>query len=198
MGQDNRAFIQTAAQDGSSHHLRNPQYLGSQLEFDVDLSHVPCSCQAHVYLAKVDESSCSWANEQNARVISPCTSIDLMMANDSGFKSQFRTCQSWGGGCELEAKCQRKATDGGNAAAFGKGPNYDIDTNNPFHMTYQFWVDEDADGNRGSLTDIRQVISQVVNGVSKEVIIDSNCTGVSDLTAVLPNMSLGVANYDVG
>jgi len=116
---------------------------------------VPCSCHAHVYLTKVDESTCSWASHaDSARVLAPCTSIDLMIANETGFKSQFRTCTSWGGACEVEPRCQRKASDN-SATAFGKGPNYDIDTNSPFHVQYQFWVDEDADGNRGSLTDIK-------------------------------------------
>jgi len=76
-----------------------------------------------------------------------------MMANDSGYKTQFRTCTG-SYGCELEPKCQRKITDSHNTA-FGKGPNYDIDTTNPFHVTYQFWVEEDSSGNRGPLTDIR-------------------------------------------
>ena len=51
MGLDNRAFITDYANEVDTNiWTYKDNYLGGSLEFDVDVSSVPCSCVAHVYL----------------------------------------------------------------------------------------------------------------------------------------------------
>lgn len=119
-----------------------------------------------------------------------------MKANKQGFFSEFRTCTGWNGNCEIEGKCQRKATTD-DLWAFGSGPNYKINSNEKFHVMYEFWTTTDVAGDYsqlGQLTEIRQTISQGNN----EVVIVSDCSGVEELTNLLSTMSLGIANYSVG
>ena len=93
--------------------------------------------------------------------------------------------------------CQRKISTDIGEWAFGSGPNYAINTNENFHVMYEFWTNgEQVDGkwNLGDLTEIRQTISQG----SDEFVISSDCQGVADLTDMLGKLSLGIANYSVG
>lgn len=51
MGHDNRAFITDYKNEVDTNiWTYKDNYLGGSLEFDVDVSRVPCSCATHVYL----------------------------------------------------------------------------------------------------------------------------------------------------
>ena len=87
MGLDNRAFITDYNNEVDTNiWTYKDNYLGGSLEFDVDVSRVPCSCATHVYLTEINDNTCSWYGKE-ARVIAPCASIDLMKANKSGYFS---------------------------------------------------------------------------------------------------------------
>lgn len=55
MGYNNRAFILDYPYDDGTYWSYWHQYLGGSLDFDVDVSEIPCACAAGVYLAELDD-----------------------------------------------------------------------------------------------------------------------------------------------
>jgi len=53
IGIENRGFINDYPNEVDTYWTYKDNYLGGSLEFDVDVSNVPCACYAHVYLTPI-------------------------------------------------------------------------------------------------------------------------------------------------
>lgn len=103
IGFNNRAFINDYEWfDSALWSHKHDSYLGGTLQYDVDLSDVPCQCATGVFLAHVDDDECSWDAHP---VASPpqCDTIAIMEANDSGILTNLRECSS--GTCTDPRQC---------------------------------------------------------------------------------------------
>lgn len=103
MGHNNRAFLFDYEYDDSSYWTyKHYSFLGGSLEYDIDLSQMPCQCAAGAFLAYVDDDQCSW--DPLARGTKPeCDTMSLMEANDGGFIQRHSECSS--GTCTEPRQC---------------------------------------------------------------------------------------------
>lgn len=106
MGHNNRAFVHDVAWDDSTDWTyKHYDFLGGSIEFDVDLSEMPCQCAAGAFLAYLDDDMCSW--DPVARGTKPeCDTMSLMEANEGGFVQQHSQCES--GSCTNPIHCRAK------------------------------------------------------------------------------------------
>jgi len=94
MGHNNRSFVNDMEwSDSTTWTYKHEYYLGGTLEFDVDLSEMPCTCAAGVFLAYIDDGACSW--DPVASGTKPeCDTMSIMEANNEGFLQQHSQCES--------------------------------------------------------------------------------------------------------
>ena len=134
MGLNNRAFVLDYAMDDTTYWSYWHQYNGGTLMFDVDVSNVGCECAAGVYLVELDEDHCSW-NEKRRDEKPQCATIDVMEANQHGFKTQSMPCEF--GVCDEESQCSASANAAGSMN-YGSGPEYLINTQEKYCVKTQF------------------------------------------------------------
>ncbi len=60
MGLNNRAFVLDYAYDTSVYWSYWHNYLAGSVQYTVDVSQVPCSCVAGIYLVELDDETCPW------------------------------------------------------------------------------------------------------------------------------------------
>jgi hypothetical protein len=141
MGHNNRAFVVDEMwEDNTEWAFLHDTYLGGTLSFDVDLSDVPCQCAAGVFLAHVNDEECSW-HAHPADAPPQCDTIAIMEANTFGFLTNHRECSS--GTCNEAYVCQSGVSAFDESGTYGPGSygDYDIDTEMPFNVETQFFVD---------------------------------------------------------
>jgi hypothetical protein len=124
MGLDNRAFILDYALDDSTYWAFWHYYIGGTLQFDVDVSSVGCECAAGVYLVELNDDYCSWDSKSRGET-PQCATIDVMEANQHGFKTQSQPCEF--GVCDEESQCPASANAAGTMK-YGSGSEYLINT----------------------------------------------------------------------
>jgi len=64
-----------------------PNYLGGTLKYDVNVSDVGCNCAAGVFLVALDDDKCTMG-EYASPSRPDCPTIDIMKANNAGFKTK--------------------------------------------------------------------------------------------------------------
>ena len=135
IGSNNNVFLHDAALDGQ-YYAYKPGMIGGALQFDVDLSQLPCGCVAGVYAVKLNDVSCS----EDSKTGKPmCPSIDIMQANPFGFQMAANPCAN--GTCDAVSQCMNNMRDQGvtkyGSGAYGPGGSY-INTNLPFTVKTEF------------------------------------------------------------
>lgn len=104
MGKNNKAFVLDLPYDDSIEWAYYTSYLGASLSFDVNVSNVGCGCAAGVYLAALDDETCSW-DPYPSDTTPQCASVDLMEANRNGFITASHPCEF--GSCDIESQSKR-------------------------------------------------------------------------------------------
>jgi hypothetical protein len=124
MGLNNRAWVLDYAIDDTTYWAYWHNYRGGTFQFDVDVSSIGCECAAGVYLVDLNDDYCSW-DSKNSGETPQCATIDVMEANQHGFKTQSLPCEF--GVCDEESQCSASANAAGTMK-YGSGSEYLINT----------------------------------------------------------------------
>ena len=68
------------------------------MKFDVNVSDVGCNCAAGVFLVNLDDDQCKWGNYDELDTRPQCPTVDVMVANKSGFNTEAHVCEN--GACD--------------------------------------------------------------------------------------------------
>jgi len=186
MGLDNRAFILDYAMDDTTYWAYWHYYLGGTLQFDVDVSSVGCECAAGVYLVELNDDYCSWDSKSRGET-PQCATIDVMEANQHGFKTQSLPCEF--GVCDEESQCSASANAAGTMK-YGSGSEYLINTKEKYSVKTQFMRNED---------DLECIKTTLIQGANEHS-FDQNCADyLQPLSSKLQEwMAMAISTYHVG
>ena len=141
IGENNRAFLHDKDwNDSTDWAFFHDTYVGGSLSFDVDLSEVPCQCSTGVFLTYLDDDKCHW-HAHPVDQPPQCDTIAIMEANTYGFITNHKECSS--GTCTEPRQCQSGVGIQDTNGTYGPGSmgDYDINTEEPFNVMTQFFVD---------------------------------------------------------
>ena len=126
------------------------ELLGKSLSFTIDVSEVPCGCNAAVYLVQMDrptEEASAYCDIQgfDDSSMEACTELDLIEGNQKGLQSTLHTAQGKGedGKCNQDGCAHNWGRYAESRAAYGlpntKGAaEHVIDSSRPMHITASF------------------------------------------------------------
>lgn len=107
------------------------------MQYDVDVSAVPCGCAAGVYLSVLNDDTCK-TSSYPMDVTPQCATLELMEANVMGFNQAVSPCLF--GSCEVDSQCKRRLRDQ-DQWAYGPNVSFKIDTSMPYSVKSEFFVD---------------------------------------------------------
>lgn len=142
IGASNRAWILDYPNDESIYWSYWHDYHGGTFEFDVNLADIGCTQAAGMYLVQADDEQCSWKAKEDGTE-PQCSRVELMEANIYGFKVA-------GFPCEFDSCTAGAQTKFADAAAYGPGSSYTIDSLQPFKVNTKF-IAFDNSGEPGEL-----------------------------------------------
>jgi len=134
--------------------------LGKSLSFTIDLSEVPCGCNAAVYLVKMDaptSGGSAYCDIQgyDDKSIGACTELDLIEGNQKALQATLHTAQGKGsdGRCNQDGCASNWGRDKATDAAYGlprtkRIARHVIDSSKPLRVTATFeqrrlnWYDD--------------------------------------------------------
>ena len=145
---NSRAYLveDSGASDWETHKYLRLNLQDHPLNFDLDLSQVPCGCLACVYLVRMKDPDwggsnyCDMAeNRMPGLNDEMCIELDLLEANNWAMQTAIHTSEGnvFGGGDCDENGCFVKLGPKGPPnlqKAFGPGPEKQINTLKPFHV----------------------------------------------------------------
>ena len=152
ISENNRAFLLDKQEDTPFWAYKH-NYLGGSVSFDVDVSDVGCGCRAGVYLAAISDDDTNYFDPLDEGIKPQCSSIDLLEADIWAVQSASAPCSD--GSCQESNVCKVKST----GAQVGPGPNYPINTGEPFNVKVAFWAEEGDDGKPSELKKIVTTIT---------------------------------------
>lgn len=153
------------------------------MEYDVDLSKVSCGCNAALYMISMPgvsangqpfESSDGMHYCDAAKVGGNyCPEFDIMEANEWAYRACSHSCNTpnsngfydW---CDGPGKCSVDVITDHPDSAYGPGSQYDINTQQEFHIR----IDFDKDATDGEFSSYTITLSQ---GSSEVKLISQNC-----------------------
>ena len=135
---NSRAFLiaNSTAGEAGARDFERVDLRGKTLRMTVDVSHVPCSCNAALYLVRMSKGPTS--NYCDIQSVPSCTELDLLEANTHAVQSTVHTslglggdgsCNQWG--CAVNWG-NWKLTAGGQRTRALFGPGGLIDSRQPF------------------------------------------------------------------
>ena len=198
MGFNGRAYFSTSEMFDYTKYFR-PNLLGGSMEYDVDLSQAGCNCNAAFYMIGmpgIGADGLPFESEDGlhycdaAKVAGNyCPEFDIMEANTWAYRAVSHACSAptpaghfdW---CDHPGKCAVDVIEDfpQNSIPYGPGSQYDINTNQPFHIRVDF--EEDSDNEFSSYT-----ITLTQDGREVKMVKD-NCD--QDLSKMTDDMKNGM------
>jgi len=168
MGFNARTYFSTSETWDPNTYFK-PNLLGGSMEYDVNLSEVTCGCNAALYLVGMpgvgsdgmpfvsgDGMHYCDANRVDGNY---CPEFDIMEANNIAYRAIEHVCDApdengfydscdHTGQCYVDVILDYPASD----KVYGPGSEFDINTNNEFHIRIDFETDDAGEFSQYTIT----------------------------------------------